>query len=274
MFIDPLPENIELGDYKVEFARLGAGRTLLFLHGCDGVDLIDPFLAPLSGYFDIVAPSMPGFGASDLPKDLEDIEDLTHSLMDMADALDLKDCVLVGSSFGGWAAAELATKRSGHFSHLVLVGALGVRFSPVPHEVEIRDIFTVPTSDLPALFFSDPDKAEKAFGGMDFASLPEGAALRYCRNREALTLFGWAPLLNNPGLRARLHRIDIPTLVLWGEDDRIVSPAYGRRYAEAIPRAIFETVPAAGHYLPMEQPEVFARRVVTFSGARPSKEVN
>ena len=267
MFSEPLPESIDIDDTKIEFARLGAGRKLLYLHGCDGVDTADPFLEPLSRQFDVLAPSLPGFGASDLPKSLSNIEDLSYFIMELAERLDLSDCVLVGSSFGGWAAAELATKRSGRFSHLILADALGARFSADPAEVEIKDIFTVPGPDLPALLFSDPAKAREAFGDLDFVKLPETAALRYCRNREALTLFGWAPLLNNPALRSRLHRIDMPTLVLWGEDDAIASPGYGRLFADAIPGAVFESVPSAGHYLPMEQPDVFGRKVIAFAGA-------
>lgn len=273
MFVNPLPSSLDLTGSKIEYARVGAGRTLLYLHGCDGIDLADPFLEPLSRHFDVVAPSLPGFGASDLPGRLEDIEDLTYFLMDFVDSLDLRDCVLVGSSFGGWAAAELATRTTGRFSHLVLADALGVRFNPVPYEVEIRDIFTVPGPDLPPLFLSDPAKAARAFENLDFPALPEGAALRYCRNREALTLFGWAPLLHNPALRQRLHRIDVPTLVLWGERDQIAPLDYGRQYAQAITGARFQTVADAGHYLPMEQPEIFVAQVVAFAGSATRQQV-
>jgi pimeloyl-ACP methyl ester carboxylesterase len=101
---------------------------------------------------------------------------------------------------------------------------------------------------------------------MDFANMSDVAALRFCTNREGITQFGWSPLLHNPGLRVRLGLIDIPALVLWGEQDRLVPVSYGRRYAAAIPGATFETVAHAGHYLPLEQPETFASRINAFAG--------
>ena len=84
------------------------------------------------------------------------------------------------------------------------------------------------------------------------------------RNRQTTALFSWRPFMHNPKLRAWLRRIDVPTLVLWGESDRIVTPEYGRAYADSIPGARFQTVPAAGHYLYLEQPEAFTAAVAAF----------
>ena len=90
---------------------------------------------------------------------------------------------------------------------------------------------------------------------------------RFARNRESFLMFGWSPTLYNPKLRQRLHRIKQPTLVLWGEDDRIVSPAYGREFAAAIPGATFDSVPGVGHYGYVEKPAEFAKRTLRFLGA-------
>ena len=88
--------------------------------------------------------------------------------------------------------------------------------------------------------------------------------MRFVRNREALLLYGWSPTLYNPKLRHRLHRIEVPTLLLWGAQDGIVSTDYGRQYAAAIPRATFEVVEDAGHYGYLEQPDAFAAKIDAF----------
>jgi pimeloyl-ACP methyl ester carboxylesterase len=270
MFRGPLPEKTTVMGAEIEFARLGSGRPLLYLHGCDGLDVDDPFLEPLAHYFDVIALSLPGFGGSDLPQDMSNVGDVAELCLQFATQLRLNDSVLVGASFGGWVAAEMSIRRSGVFSNLVLADALGARFTKRPEEIEIFDVFTVSTSEHPYAYFLDRERAEKAFGKMDFKAMPEGAALRYCRNREALTTFGWAPLLHSPTLRRRLGLINVPTLVLWGKNDRVVSADYGRLYAAAIPGAQFREVEGAGHYLPMEQPAQFVEQVVSFAGKVPS----
>ena len=86
----------------------------------------------------------------------------------------------------------------------------------------------------------------------------------YHRNRESLCLYAWHPYMHNPKLRPWLRRIAVPTLVVWGAEDRIVSPAYGRAYAEAIAGSRFELIDRAGHRPEIEQPEAFVERVVAF----------
>ncbi|GGC48373.1 alpha/beta fold hydrolase [Chelatococcus reniformis] len=264
LFTHTLPERTEIGGSPVEYLRVGEGPTLLYLHGFDGVSVDDPFIGALAKHFDVVAPSLPGFGASARPRSMRTMEDLAHFTVSLVRTLGLDDVTLVGSSFGGWVAAEMAAKGCDGLSRLALADPVGARFTTDPAEKEILDVFITETKHYPGLLFSDPEKANLAFSNMDFANMDEDASLRFCANREGLTQFGWAPLLHNPGLRARLAYIDIPTLVLWGADDRIVPVSYGRRFAEAIPGATFEVVAEAGHYLPLEQPLKFAEHLVKF----------
>ncbi len=268
MFMEALPNRASVMGADVEFARLGSGPALLYLHGCDGVDVSDPFLQPLSQHFEVVALSLPGFGASARPNHISTVDDLAEFCTGFGETLGLKDYVLCGSSFGGWVAAEMAIRNGAGISRLVLAGALGARFAERPDERDMVDLFTVPPLDNPYPYFADRSEAEQAFGRMDFKSMPEGAALRYCRNREALTVYGWAPLLHSPRLRVRLGLIKVPTLVIWGDQDRVVSPSYGRRYANAIPNAHFQSIENAGHYVPIEQPAAFVEQVVRFAGRR------
>jgi pimeloyl-ACP methyl ester carboxylesterase len=87
------------------------------------------------------------------------------------------------------------------------------------------------------------------------------------RNREATARYAWSPYMHDPKLKGRLHRVDVPTLILWGDSDRILSEPYGRAYAAAIPSARFEMIAKAGHFPHLDQPEEFARRVHAFMDA-------
>ena len=94
--------------------------------------------------------------------------------------------------------------------------------------------------------------------------MSDDAIVVHARNRDALCLYGWQPFMYNPNLPRWLSRIAVPTLVLWGASDGVVSPDYGRAYCDRIPGARFELIPEAGHYPEIEQPEVFAARVAAF----------
>ncbi|PYM11237.1 MAG: hypothetical protein DMD81_27505 [Candidatus Rokuibacteriota bacterium] len=84
------------------------------------------------------------------------------------------------------------------------------------------------------------------------------------RNWESLCLYAWQPYMYNPQLPRWLRRIDVPTLVVWGASDGIVTPTYGRAYADLIPGARFELIERAGHSPEIEQAETFVERVVAF----------
>jgi pimeloyl-ACP methyl ester carboxylesterase len=88
------------------------------------------------------------------------------------------------------------------------------------------------------------------------------------RNREATARFAWSPYMHDPKLKGRLHRIRIPALVVWGEQDRLTTPAYGRAYAAAILGARFESIDRCGHFPHLEQPDAFARQVLAFVGGK------
>jgi pimeloyl-ACP methyl ester carboxylesterase len=241
----------------------GEGRPLLFLHGGHGVDANDPLVERLAKNYKVIVPSHPGYGGSERPHGIDTVDDIVHVYLDLIENLNLKDIILVGVSFGGWIAAELATKGTGRFSHLVLIDALGVKFGDRESR-DIKDIFATVIDDIPTLFFSDPDKGRAAFGNFDFVNMTDEVAMRFARNREALTLYGWSPTLYNPKLRQRLHRIKIPTLVLWGADDKVVPPSYGKSYANAIAGAQYAVIEKAGHYGYVEQPDAFADKIRDF----------
>lgn len=243
---------------KTEVFTQGTGEPLVFLHPGDGIEWSLPFVASLSRHFRVIAPSHPGFGGSALPAEFDSVDDLASFYLDFLDHLGER-VVLAGASFGGWIAAEIATRNLASISRVVLIGGLGVKFGG-REQREIADIFSVPLPELPRLL-------SKTVTLPVFSEQPEEATLRFARNRESLSLFAWSPTLHNPKLRYRLHRIHVPSLVLWGEDDRVASVSYGRAYAAALPSARFESISNAGHYVHVDKPEEVAKRIAMFAGA-------
>jgi len=247
---------------ETDVIEIGSGRPLLFLHSGEGPTApTDRYLRALAKIYRIIAPWHPGFGYTDIPADFRDVTDLAYFYLDLAQHYDLKDAVLCGASFGGWIAAEMAVRNTQRFSSLVLVDALGIKVSGRETR-DIADIFAMPTAELVRTSYVRPDVAARDTTQMDEQDL---AAI--VQSREALCYYGWQPYMHNPQLKRWLHRIGIPTLVLWGAQDRIAAPEYGRAYAASIPGARFALIDNAGHYPHIEEPETFARRVADFAMA-------
>jgi pimeloyl-ACP methyl ester carboxylesterase len=265
MFIEPLPDKIEAGGVSFEAMTKGSGHPLLFLHAGHGVDAADPLVERLSADYRVTVASHPGFGTSTRPAGITTVDDLSYAYIDLVDALGMEDAILVGASFGGWIAAEIAIKCARRFSELILVDPIGAKFSDRESR-DVVDIFGRMPEELPELLFADPDAGRAAFANFDFVNLPEEVSLRVARNREALVQYGWAPTLYDPKLKQRLRRIDIPTLVLRGAEDRFTRADYSRDFAAAIPGAKYEQIPNAGHYGYYEQPDDYASHVLAFLG--------
>ncbi|CAN0470672.1 unnamed protein product [Phaeothamnion confervicola] len=138
------------------------------------------------------------------------VEDLAYHYLDVLDALDLRDVTLIGSSLGGWAAAAIAIKQSPRVARVVLIDPVGVKFGG-HDDRDIVDIWGKGLEELTQLTFHDPAK-----GFINYAELPDEDVLVLSRARESAAWFGWSPYMHDPKLRSRLHRIDRPTLVLWG----------------------------------------------------------
>lgn len=254
----------KLGDLNIEITECGTGVPLVFLHAGEGLAFCEPLFAKLAKVCRVIAPSHPGFGHTDLPASFRTIDDLAYFYLDLFDTLQLRDAVLVGTSFGGWIAAEIAIRSTAHLSRLVLADAVGIRVSQDETAVEIEDIFTLHPDDVERRSLVEPAKWRRA---VDTLSDDELGVI--ARNRESLALFGWMPYMYNPLLKRWLHRIRIPTLVLWGEQDGIVSTDYGRAYASAIPDARFEIIQDAAHHAPIEQHERFAAALMRFASLAP-----
>jgi pimeloyl-ACP methyl ester carboxylesterase len=206
----------------------------------------------------VLAPSHPGFGNTEAPRGFDSVDDLAYFYLDLIDQLDLAEVALVGVSFGGWVAAEIAVKSTARLSHLVLANPVGIKVGG-REQRDIADIFAVTDEEFLALAFADP-----AAGRRDYKAMPDAAVKAAARNREATARYGWSPYMHDPKLRGRLHRIRIPTLFLWGTHDRILSEGYGRAYCAAVPGARFAPIAGAGHFPHLEQPREFAEKVLAF----------
>jgi pimeloyl-ACP methyl ester carboxylesterase len=239
--------RIDVSGVDIELWADGKGPTLLFLHPGDGFNPTPRIFQALKQNFRVLAPSHPGFGTSALPSHMRTVDDLSYFYLDLMEALNLTDVVIVGVSFGAWIAAEIATKCCHNISGLVFIDALGVKFGDRLTQ-EIADLFSVEHYNQAQMFFQD-EKLRRH----DFENLSDEDLLLVARNYESFALFGWSPTLHNPKLLSRLHRIKKPAIVVWGEHDRVVSVDYGRKFAAAIPSATFEVVAGAGHYPHVER---------------------
>lgn len=254
--------TVQIAGVGLDIVERGAGRPLLFLHAGEGLAPERPWLDSLAAHFRVIAPSHPGWGRSALPDWLSSVDDLAYLYLDLAEQLDLRDAVLAGACFGGWVAAEMAVRNTGRFSHLVLLGSLGIKNGGV-HDRDIADMHAIARADYLARAWADP-----ARGTVDHTALPETELAAIVRGRDAFALFGWKPYMHNPRLKRWLHRIDLPTLLLWGAQDRIVTPAYGEGWRDAIAGAELQTIPDAGHFPLWEQPADTVGRIAAFANGR------
>lgn len=254
-------KELTAGGVPLSYLDLGSGPPLLFLHGAGGLQPDAPFLAGLAARARVIAPTHPGFGRAPLPEWIDSVDDLSYLYLDLLDQLDLRDVTLLGTSLGGWIACEIAVKSTARIGRLILGDAVGIKVSDRLTR-DVVDIFATDPAVLQKLTFHDPGKAP------NWSTLSDEALEIVAHNREASALYLWEPYCHNPKLPRRLHRIDVPTLVLWGEHDGIVKPDYGRAFAERIPGARFEVIPNAGHVPQIEQPEAFVERVISFLGER------
>jgi pimeloyl-ACP methyl ester carboxylesterase len=204
----------------------GHGGPVLLLHGAAGPASVDTLFTHLAGGHRVIAPVHPGFGDTTRPDDLDSVAKLARRHLDLLGSLDVTGATVVGVSFGGWVAAELAdlatAGRERRVARLVLIDAIG------PH--------------IPGHTIRPPSGPPQASAGPPRAGL---AAL------SAYT----GPEMQDPTLLDRIRRLDIPALLIWGEKDPVVSPDFGRAYAAAFPDARFELIPGGGHLPMREAPE-------------------
>jgi pimeloyl-ACP methyl ester carboxylesterase len=252
-----MAEDAEVGvpGGKLRAQRDGHGEPLLYLHGAQGLLGWEPALAALAQDFDVIAPDHPGFGRTATIDGVDDLADMALLYLDVLDALDLAGVHVVGHCIGGWVAMEIAIRSTARIKSLTLVDSAGLRIEGIPR----ADMFILPQDELAKLLFG----GDGAAWLQQWQASPEEQDV-YERNRAAAAKFSWHPRLCNPKLSRWLHRIDVPTHVIWGEQDKVLSQAYGAALKERIPVATMTTLAGCGHMPNIERPAEFAAAVTQF----------
>jgi pimeloyl-ACP methyl ester carboxylesterase len=230
---------------------------LLYLHGTFLGNLWLDAYQRLAERFHFYVPDIPGFGLTERPDWMRDMSDYVLYLRDLLDALDLRQPVVAGHSLGGWMAAELAVWYPERVSKLVLVDAAGIRVKGSP----IADLHAMNPQEQVMVSFEDVSAAAPLMP----AEVNNDYILDFFRQRTTLAALAWNPHYD-PKLERRLARVTCPTLVLWGERDRLIPPVYGETFARAIPGARLVTLPGTGHMPMFEQPAEWAAAIAEFAG--------
>jgi pimeloyl-ACP methyl ester carboxylesterase len=239
----------------------GQGRDILYLSA--GLWFADEsaFIQRLARNGRVFVPIAPGFGAAPADRRWNHVDDLAYLYLDLIDRMKLSELVLVGASFGGWVAAEMAIKSCAAFSSITLIDPLGVKIGD-RFTRDIADLFGLPDAELRARAYVDPSVFEA-----DVKKISDDELARRMRAREGLARYGWTPFMHDPKLLSRLRRITVPTQFIWGAHDQIASPDYGRAYASHVPGAVFTQIADAAHVPQVERPQATLDAILSFADA-------
>jgi pimeloyl-ACP methyl ester carboxylesterase len=234
------------------------GSGVLLLHGGAGPRSMAGLAAALSEHAYVITPTHPGFDGTPRPDWADRVDDLALSYLDLLDTLTLRQVLVIGSSFGGWIAAEMALRdNGGKISGLVMANGVGIQPTP---PAEIADVAKIGPAELSRRAFHNPALR------VDPATLPEAAQAAMAANGRAAAVYT-APHMYDPKLHRRLHRVSVPVLFVWGEEDGVVPIEYGRAFADSFPHATFRSIPEAGHFPHIEQPALTMAAISDFVAA-------
>jgi len=244
-------KTIDTNHVPVQVLEGGSGAPLLFLHGAGGVTADDPFLAALAEKYHVHAPLLPGYGASEECATLRTMLDITLHTYDVMDALGLSKPVVVGHSMGGMIGAEMAAVAPGDIDRLALICPAGLWLDDHP----IPDLFaTLPFEYPPLLFHDEAFGTELMTAGVD---MNDPAFLQdfLVQNARQLGMAGKILFpIPDRGLSERLYRIKAKTVLIWGDSDRLIVPAYAHAFKQGIAGAELVSIAEAGHMVTLEKP--------------------
>lgn len=250
--------------FETPVYRKGTGDPLLWLHGAGGLNKgWTPELEALSQRYDVLAPVHPGWDDTTGLDHIDDIHDLVGYYADFAEAAGLPAPFNVGGhSIGAMFAAEFAAARPDLVKKLVLTCPTGLWMDETP----VADMFVLLPHELPGVIFGDLSNPVIAELFARPTNIDEMAQAMYMQlaNFSAAGKFLWP--IPDKGLKKRIHRIKAPTLLIWGEQDKLVPPAYGPLFQSKIKNSQLATVPGAGHMVPLENTPAWSKEVIDFLG--------
>ncbi len=204
-----------------------------------------------------IAADHPGYGQSDSPPWLEEVADLAQFYLEFLRSFDLTGVRVIGHSLGGWIALEMATRSTARMKNLTVLSSAGIRVK----DLGPPDIFAMDQEELVRTLFHDQRLIEQQLS----APLTPEQITTITRNRVTSARLGWNPRFFNPKLRKWLRRIDVPTHIVWGDQDRIFAPAYATELQKAIAGAKVTIIPDTGHMLHVEKANAVADAVMAFA---------
>ncbi|PRC93218.1 alpha/beta fold hydrolase [Solimicrobium silvestre] len=232
-------------DGRAAISDKGTGRAILVLHGGGGVSTVFGLSQALVAQARVILPTHPGFDGTPRPAHLASVTELAHFYLTLLEKLGLDDVVVIGSSIGGWIAAEMAVINASRIKGLILLNSVGIQ---VPGET-LTDVSRLTPPELIRLASHNPE--------LILRNMPPPTAERQAiqaANAASLAAYTKSTSMMAPGLREKLALVAVPVLVLWGESDGIAAPNYGKAYAEAFAKGKFELITEAGHLPQIEQP--------------------
>jgi pimeloyl-ACP methyl ester carboxylesterase len=245
-------KTVETPHVSVRYFEGGTGTPLVFLHGAGGVTLADPFLGNLARKYHVYAPLLPGYGDSQECNDIRDMLDFTLHTWDVIEALGLKDPILVGHSMGGMIAAEMAAVAPHDVSRLGLIAPAGLWLDNHP----IPDMFSTMPYEYPKLLFHNIEQGTALLTAGVALDDPEWLKGFLVTNARQLGMAGRILFpIPERGLLGRLYRIKAKTVLVWGDSDRLIVPAYAHAFKKAIRGAELVAIPEAGHMVTIEKPD-------------------
>jgi pimeloyl-ACP methyl ester carboxylesterase len=250
---------VEVAETKLHLLRGGRGEPLLILHGAGGNRGWLQYVQSLAQSFEVYLPDHPGFGQSDQPEWIASVPDLACFYLWALEGLGLSRLRVMGFSLGGWLAAEMAVMCPHLFDRMVLVGAAGVK----PTQGEITDIFLLSPAEMTARMFYDTAQAPEYEQLYGTPPSPEEQDI-ITRNREMAARITWKPYMHDPRLPALLRRLQLPTLMVWGQQDAIVPVNCGEIYHRNIRSSRLVIMDRCGHVPQIERPQEFINIVSEF----------
>ncbi len=249
---------VKINGCEISLKRGGIGPPMLYLHGAAGAGAWLPFMEILAGHFDLIVPEHPGFGTSETPDWLDNIHDLAYFYLDFIRELRLRDFHLVGGSLGGWIALELAVRCSCSLKSLTVCSPGGIYVKGLP----LNDPFLWDSEESVRNLFHNQEIADRLLE-TERTEEEKGVALK---NHFTTARLAWSPRNHDPHLYKWLHRIDVPTHIIWGKQDQLIPAEYAKELQKLIPNSRVTLFDQCGHLPQTEKTTEYCQSIIDAIG--------